>query len=138
MKHLNTKKLVLCLALASAMSNTSFADTIAVDSSLNAQTKNHAEKHSPVKSSVVSCPSDFQQVKIAEPTIEKAVIMLRGIKSKYEEHHKLEISDDALVSAAEMSDRYISDRALPDKAIDLFDESASRVRLRRSYTPPSL
>ncbi len=66
MKHLNTKKLVLCLALASAMSNTSFADTIAVDSSLNTQTKNQAEKHSPVKSSVVSCPSDFQQVKIAE------------------------------------------------------------------------
>ena len=66
MKHLNTKKLVLCLALASAMSNTSFADTIAVDSSLNAQTKNQPEKHSPVKPSIMSCPSDFQQVKISD------------------------------------------------------------------------
>ena len=80
----------------------------------------------------------FQPIVVEEPSIEETVEILRGIKDRYEEHHKLEITDDALVAAAEMSARYISDRALPDKAIDLIDESASRVRIRRSYTPPSL
>jgi ATP-dependent Clp protease ATP-binding subunit ClpC len=80
----------------------------------------------------------FQPIVVEQPSVEETIQILKGIRSKYEEHHKLEISDDALVSAAEMSDRYISDRALPDKAIDLIDESASRVRIRRSYTPPSL
>ena len=80
----------------------------------------------------------FQPIVVEEPTVEETVEILRGIKHKYEEHHKLQISDDAVEAAAEMSARYISDRALPDKAIDLIDESASRVRIRRSYTPPSL
>ena len=80
----------------------------------------------------------FQPIVVEEPTVEETVDILRGIKDRYEEHHKLTITDEALVAAAEMSDRYISDRALPDKAIDLIDESASRVRIRRSYTPPSL
>ncbi len=80
----------------------------------------------------------FQPIVVEEPSIEETVEILRGIKDRYEEHHKLEITDEALVAAAEMSARYISDRALPDKAIDLIDESASRVRIRRSYTPPSL
>ncbi len=80
----------------------------------------------------------FQPIVVEEPTVEETVDILRGIKDRYEEHHKLVITDDALVAAAEMSARYISDRALPDKAIDLIDESASRVRIRRSYTPPSL
>ena len=80
----------------------------------------------------------FQPIVVEQPSVEETVQILRGIRGKYEEHHKLEISDAALESAAEMSDRYISDRALPDKAIDLIDESASRVRIRRSYTPPSL
>ncbi|MXX30765.1 MAG: ATP-dependent Clp protease ATP-binding subunit [Chloroflexi bacterium] len=80
----------------------------------------------------------FQPIVVEEPSIEETVDILRGIKDRYEEHHKLAITDDALVAAAEMSARYISDRALPDKAIDLIDESASRVRIRRSYTPPSL
>ncbi len=80
----------------------------------------------------------FQPIVVEEPSIEDTVEILRGIKDRYEEHHKLEITDEALVAAAEMSARYISDRALPDKAIDLIDESASRVRIRRSYTPPSL
>ena len=80
----------------------------------------------------------FQPIVVEEPSVEETIEILKGIKHKYEEHHKLEISDDALEAAAEMSSRYISDRALPDKAIDLIDESASRVRIRRSYTPPSL
>ncbi|MEE9277136.1 MAG: ATP-dependent Clp protease ATP-binding subunit, partial [Dehalococcoidia bacterium] len=80
----------------------------------------------------------FQPIVVEEPSVEETVEILRGIKGLYEEHHKLTISDEALVAAAEMSARYISDRALPDKAIDLIDESASRVRIRRSYTPPSL
>ncbi len=80
----------------------------------------------------------FQPVVVEEPSTEETIEILRGIKDRYEEHHKLVITDEALVAAAEMSARYISDRALPDKAIDLIDESASRVRIRRSYTPPSL
>ena len=80
----------------------------------------------------------FQPVVVEEPTVAETVEILRGIKDRYEEHHKLAITDEAVVAAAEMSSRYISDRALPDKAIDLIDESASRVRIRRSYTPPSL
>ena len=80
----------------------------------------------------------FQPVVVDEPSIEETIAILRGIKSQYEEHHKLTITDEALTAAAEMSARYISDRALPDKAIDLIDESSSRVRIRRSYTPPSL
>ena len=69
----------------------------------------------------------FQPVMVEEPSVEETVEILRGIKVKYEEHHKLVIRDEALVSAAELAARYISDRALPDKAIDLVDESASRV-----------
>ena len=80
----------------------------------------------------------FQPIVVEEPSVDETVEILRGIKDRYEEHHKLVITDEALVAAAEMSSRYISDRALPDKAIDLIDESASRVRIRRSYTPPSL
>ena len=80
----------------------------------------------------------FQPVIVEEPSVEETIEILKGIKGQYEQHHKLTISDEALAAAAEMSDRYISDRALPDKAIDLIDESASRVRIRRSYTPPSL
>ena len=80
----------------------------------------------------------FQPIVVEEPSVSETIEILRGIKERYEEHHKLVITDEALVAAAEMSSRYISDRALPDKAIDLIDESASRVRIRRSYTPPSL
>ena len=80
----------------------------------------------------------FQPIVVEEPSVSETIEILRGIKDRYEEHHKLSITDEALVAAAEMSSRYISDRALPDKAIDLIDESASRVRIRTSYTPPSL
>ena len=80
----------------------------------------------------------FQSIIVEQPSVEETIEILKGIRGQYEAHHKLKISDEALVAAAEMSDRYISDRALPDKAIDLIDESGSRVRIRRSYTPPSL
>ncbi|GBD22465.1 Negative regulator of genetic competence ClpC/MecB [bacterium HR29] len=80
----------------------------------------------------------FQPVLVEEPTVEETIEILRGIRSRYEEHHKLKISDEALVAAAELSARYVSDRFLPDKAIDLVDEAASRVRIRRAATPPSL
>ncbi|MCY3918252.1 MAG: AAA family ATPase, partial [Chloroflexi bacterium] len=80
----------------------------------------------------------FQPIVVDEPSVEETVEILNGIKGQYEAHHKLAISEEAVAAAAEMSARYISDRALPDKAIDLIDESASRVRIRRSYTPPSL
>ncbi|MBX9695854.1 MAG: ATP-dependent Clp protease ATP-binding subunit [Cyanobacteria bacterium] len=78
----------------------------------------------------------FQPVIIDPPNVEETIEILRGLRHKYEEHHKLQIGDDALESAAKLSDRYITDRYLPDKAIDLVDEAASRVRLRASSLPP--
>jgi ATP-dependent Clp protease ATP-binding subunit ClpC len=80
----------------------------------------------------------LQPVLVEEPTVEETVEILRGIKERYEEHHKLLISDEALSTAAELAGRYVADRFLPDKAIDLVDEAASRVRIRKSATPPSL
>lgn len=71
----------------------------------------------------------FQPVRVEEPTIEETIEILRGIRSRYEAHHNLEITDEALVSAAHLSARYVPDRYLPDKAIDLIDEAAARVRL---------
>lgn len=78
----------------------------------------------------------FQPVMVDEPSQEKAIEILKGIKDKYEAHHKVKITDEAIESAVKLSTRYIGDRYLPDKAIDLIDEAASRVRLR-SYTAPS-
>ncbi|OGO52328.1 MAG: NDP-hexose 4-ketoreductase [Chloroflexi bacterium RBG_16_68_14] len=80
----------------------------------------------------------LQPVLVEEPTVEETIEILRGIKERYEEHHRLTISDEALRAAAELASRYVADRFLPDKAIDLVDEAASRVRIRRSATPPSL
>ncbi|MEM9271634.1 MAG: ATP-dependent Clp protease ATP-binding subunit [Cyanobacteria bacterium P01_F01_bin.143] len=74
----------------------------------------------------------FQPVIVKEPSVEDTVEILRGIRSRYEEHHRLVISDQAVTAAAQLSDRYISDRYLPDKAIDLIDEAGSRVHLRHS------
>src|SRR5690606_32229637 len=71
----------------------------------------------------------FQPVFVAEPTVEDTVSILRGLKEKYEVHHGVRISDSAIVAAATLSNRYITDRFLPDKAIDLIDEAASRVRM---------
>ncbi len=80
----------------------------------------------------------FQPVLVAEPSIEETMDILRGIKERYEEHHKLEISDEALNAAATLAARYIPDRFLPDKAIDLVDEAASRVRIKSRTIPISL
>src|SRR5438874_2391622 len=80
----------------------------------------------------------FQPVLVEEPSVEEAIEILKGIKERYEEHHKLIISDEALTAAAELASRYVADRFLPDKAIDLVDEASSRVRIRRSTTPRSL
>ncbi len=80
----------------------------------------------------------FQPVTVDEPSVEETVEILRGIKERYETHHRLEISDEALQAAAELAARYIPDRFLPDKAIDLIDEASSRVRLQKSAAPPSL
>lgn len=77
----------------------------------------------------------FQPVTVGEPTEEEAVLILKGIRDKYEAHHKVKISDEAIENAVKMSARYIADRFLPDKAIDLIDEAASKVRLK-SYTVP--
>ncbi len=80
----------------------------------------------------------FQPVMVDEPTLEDTVQILRGIKSRYEDFHQLQISDEAIKAAAALSARYVPDRQLPDKAIDLIDEAASRVRMYRSATPPQL
>ena len=80
----------------------------------------------------------FQPVMIEEPTVEDTISILRGIKEKYELHHGIRISDSALVQAAILSDRYISERFLPDKAIDLMDEAASRLRMEVDSKPEEL
>lgn len=80
----------------------------------------------------------FQPVMVDEPTVEDSVSILRGIKEKYEQHHKVRISDAALVSASTLSNRYITDRFLPDKAIDLVDESAARLRMQVDSKPEEL
>ncbi len=77
----------------------------------------------------------FQQVYIAEPNVEDTITILRGIKDKYEVHHGLSIRDSSLISAAALSDRYISDRFLPDKAVDLIDEAASKLRMEMNSAP---
>jgi len=77
----------------------------------------------------------FQPVLVEEPTVEGTLDILRGIKSRYEEHHRLLISDEALIAAATLAARYIPDRFLPDKAIDIVDESSSRVRIKRGAIP---
>ncbi|RYD03186.1 hypothetical protein N752_20325 [Desulforamulus aquiferis] len=73
-----------------------------------------------------------------EPTVEDTIAILKGIRDKYEAHHRVSITDEAIESAAKLSDRYITDRFLPDKAIDLIDEAASRVRIKAHTAPPDL
>jgi ATP-dependent Clp protease ATP-binding subunit ClpC len=80
----------------------------------------------------------FQPVMVDEPTLEQTIEILMGIRERYEQHHKVTITDDAVRAAADLSIRYITDRHLPDKAIDLIDEAASRVRLRHASAPPAL
>ena len=80
----------------------------------------------------------FQPIQVPEPTTEETVAILHGIRERYEEHHKLKITDAALEAAAQLAARYVTDRFMPDKAIDLIDEASSRVRMYRSASPPSL
>ncbi|MGB8267970.1 MAG: ATP-dependent Clp protease ATP-binding subunit [Candidatus Velthaea sp.] len=80
----------------------------------------------------------FQPVMVGEPTVEETVEILKGLRDRYEAHHKVTITDEALVAAAKLGDRYISDRFLPDKAVDLIDEAASRVRLQATLPPQSI
>ncbi|MEB3220955.1 MAG: ATP-dependent Clp protease ATP-binding subunit [Candidatus Sericytochromatia bacterium] len=79
----------------------------------------------------------FQPVNVNEPSVDETIEILKGLRERYETHHRLTITDEALVAAAKLADRYISDRFLPDKAIDLMDEASSRVRLRTSSLPPA-
>src|SRR5215468_10857684 len=80
----------------------------------------------------------FQPIQVAEPTISHTIEILKGLRDRYEAHHRVTITDQALVAAANLADRYISDRHLPDKAIDLIDEAGSRLRIRRMTAPPDL
>ncbi|WP_301110065.1 ATP-dependent Clp protease ATP-binding subunit [Sporosarcina sp.] len=80
----------------------------------------------------------FQPIQVDEPSVEETVLIIRGLRDRYEAHHRVKITDEAVEAAAKMSDRYISDRFLPDKAIDLIDEAGSKVRLRSYTTPPNL
>ena len=80
----------------------------------------------------------FQPITVSEPTKEEAIVILKGLRDQYEAHHRVKITDGALVAAVNLSDRYITDRFLPDKAIDLIDEAGSRVRLRSFTAPPDL
>ena len=78
----------------------------------------------------------FQQIKVGEPSIPETVAILKGLRDRYEQHHRVEITDEALEASPELADRYISDRFLPDKAIDLIDEAASRIRIKSMSQPP--
>ena len=78
----------------------------------------------------------FQPIKVEEPTVDHTIDILRGLRDRYEAHHKVRITDDAIVAASRLAQRYISDRYLPDKAIDLIDEAASRLRMRAMTAPP--
>lgn len=80
----------------------------------------------------------FQTVMVEEPSVEDAVSILRGLKERYETHHEVRIQDDALIAAAQLSNRYITDRFLPDKAIDLIDEAAARLRMERDSQPEEM
>jgi len=78
----------------------------------------------------------FQPIKVEEPSVAHTIEILKGLRDRYEQHHRVTITDQALVAAANLADRYISDRQLPDKAIDLIDEAGSRLRIKRMDTPP--
>src|SRR6202789_962380 len=93
--------------------------------------RKHLEKHAALE-------PRFQPIQVAEPTISHTIEILKGLRDRYEAHHRVSITDGALVASAQLADRYISDRFLPDKAIDLIDEAGSRMRIRRMTAPPDL
>src|ERR671917_1431357 len=78
----------------------------------------------------------FQTIQVGEPSVEETELILKGLRDRYEQHHKIQITDEALKAASELGDRYISDRFLPDKAIDLVDEAASKMRIKTMSSPP--
>src|SRR5660397_71795 len=80
----------------------------------------------------------FQPIQVSEPTVAHTIEILRGLRDRYEAHHRVSITDGALVAAATLADRYVNDRFLPDKAIDLIDEAGARLRIRRMTAPPDL
>src|SRR5699024_11485045 len=80
----------------------------------------------------------LRSIQVEEPSLEETVQILHGLNDRYEAHHRVTITDEAIRAAAELSNRYITDRFLPDKAIDLIDESGSKVRLRSYTIPPNL
>src|SRR3989304_526530 len=80
----------------------------------------------------------FQPILVSEPTVEQSIEILKGLRERYEAHHGVRITDEALVAAATLADKYISDRFLPDKAIDLMDEASSKIRLQASFLPQGL
>src|SRR5438093_12004813 len=86
----------------------------------------------------VALESRFQPTYVGQPSVEDTIAILRGLKQRYETHHGVRITDSAIVSAAVLSDRYIQDRFLPDKAIDLIDEAASRLRIENDSMPAEL
>ncbi|MDR1189230.1 MAG: AAA family ATPase, partial [Bifidobacteriaceae bacterium] len=80
----------------------------------------------------------FQPIQVEQPSVAHTIDILRGLRDRYESHHRVSITDDALVAAAQLADRYVNDRYLPDKAIDLIDEAGARLRIRRMTAPPEL
>src|SRR5690606_41840396 len=80
----------------------------------------------------------FRPILVEEPSVADTVEILKGLRDRYEAHHRVTITDEALSAAATMGDRYVSDRFLPDKAIDLIDEAGARLRIRRMAAPPEL
>src|SRR5205085_9070373 len=80
----------------------------------------------------------FQPIQVAEPNLQHAIEILKGLRDRCEAHHRVSITDAALVAAATLADRYVNDRYLPDKAIDLIDEAGARLRIRRMTAPPDL
>lgn len=102
---------------------------------IGATTRNEYRKHVEKDAAL---ERRFQPITVGEPTKEEAILILMGVRDKYEAHHRVKITDDALKAAVMLSDRYISDRYLPDKAIDLVDEAASKVRLKSFTAPPNI
>ncbi|MGB9867445.1 MAG: ATP-dependent Clp protease ATP-binding subunit [Bacillota bacterium] len=80
----------------------------------------------------------FQPIMVSEPTVDETIAILKGLRDRYEAHHRVQITDEAIVAAAKLADRYVTDRFLPDKAIDLIDEAASKVRLSAFEAPPNI
>ena len=80
----------------------------------------------------------FQPVQVPEPSVEHTIEILKGLRDRYEQHHRVSITDGALAAAAQLADRYINDRFLPDKAVDLIDEAGARMRIKRLTAPKSI